>query len=91
MSTPFQTQFEIAERWRPVVEAAGMFDAAQKPANIYRLACVIMDDPVVEKRRVALIDANPEAENSLLAVVKAMTAAEKSALRQRIIAAHGKR
>jgi hypothetical protein len=90
-TTPFQTQHEIAMRWQPVVEAAGMFDAAQKPANIYRLASVILDDEVVAKRRLAKIVANPDAEDVTVAVLQEMSATEKAALKERIIAAHSKR
>jgi hypothetical protein len=80
----YEHEQEIGARWRPLVEAAGLYDRAHKPANIFMLAGAIMADEIVRQRYAA----QPGQNNrfSITEILSSFSVAEKEALRQRILA-----
>lgn len=98
-NTAFQLQLEIAQRWQPIVEAAGMFDASYAPANTYMLAAVISADPIVHRRAFAKLEAAAQGDpdyaskpqNFTFEVLQEMTRVELDALRTRILTAYQRR
>ena len=94
----YEWQASIAEKYIPVLEAAGMYDSSLNAGNVYRLASEIVRDPVVSQRVDADIKPDP-AWNELLGpnhcvmedglvvaarVLQAMTNGERDALARRI-------
>jgi hypothetical protein len=74
----YQREQEIGANWIPIVQAAGMYDPALKPANLFMLAGAIMNDPEVAQR-------HAEARKPWADVLHEMTAADKAALKERIV------
>jgi hypothetical protein len=73
----YQREQEIGGHWIPMVQAAGLYDPALKPANLFMLAGAIMNDPEVSQRHAELC--MPWTD-----VLHEMTAADKAALKERI-------
>jgi hypothetical protein len=59
------------------VQAAGLYDPALKPANLFMLAGALMNDPEVTQRQAEL-------RMPWTDVLNEMTAADKAALKERI-------
>jgi hypothetical protein len=88
-----QSQMEISARWKPLVEAAGMFSSALKPGNIFMLATEIRRDSVVQARvRSGKWDYKPMPQypamvsTDYIALLEEMSGPEKDALSARICA-----
>jgi len=81
-------EMEIALRLRPMLEAAEMFTPAYTPANVYFLAAEVRRDPVVMARAPKYQHVNPAfpalVTTDYVALLKAMTSAERTALHARI-------
>jgi hypothetical protein len=92
-------EFEIAQKWATVVEAAGMRGPGQDPACLILLGGAIIHNPVVAQRRLAkvqaLLDAgvgysdHPLAPALSVQVLNEMTPSEKAALKNAIVNARG--
>lgn len=92
-------QYEMLQKWTQFVEAAGLYNSAQHPVVHFTLAGQIMNDAVVRQRWAERVVAGDYAhdpefpgvvdEGLYLDILRNMTAAEKVALKDRIVAALG--
>jgi hypothetical protein len=88
-------EYELGQSWRPIVEAAGLYNPAQDPFTIFRLAGLIMRDEIVTVRRMAAFAKfrwSPEEQappDPTLDILLTMTAAEKASLIDRVYRAVG--
>lgn len=82
---------DVAAKYFPLVEAAGLGTADMSSFDVFILAGHLLDDPVVDARAVAM---GFEPGTSIMLatledrveIIKSMTAEEKAALRERISA-----
>ncbi len=85
-------QIEMLARWRGIVEAAGMWSPEHHAIHLYGLAGKIMRDEIVHARASKLMqahehtDEHPWATGVYEQVLTGMTAEEKVALKERIVA-----
>jgi hypothetical protein len=92
-------EFELAQKWAAVVEAAGMRGPGQDPACLILLGGAIIHNDVVAQRRLAkvqaLLDAgvgygdHPRGTATAVQVLNEMTPSEKAALKNAIVNRHG--
>jgi hypothetical protein len=90
-------EYELAQEWATIVEAAGMRSPGQDAACLILLGGAIIHNAVVTQRRLAkvqaLLDAGIPYQNHprgiALQVVREMTASEKASLKNAIANAHG--
>lgn len=80
----YELEQEIGTHWQPLVQAAGMYDPALKPANLFMLAGAIMHDREVSQR-------HAERRGAWLDVLNEMSDLEKAALKGRIVAKYGRK
>jgi hypothetical protein len=91
-------EFELAQKWATVVEAAGMRGLGQDPACLILLGGAIINNPVVLQRRLAKVQAlleagvgyqdHPRAPALSIQVLHEMTPSEKVALKNAIVNTH---
>jgi hypothetical protein len=88
-------QYEMLQKWVPMVEAAGIDTRGVDPFSVYLMAGSIMKDPEVAKRFGAkaaahskaargTADASVAPPDTAVKVLTEMTPEEKAALKQRI-------
>lgn len=94
----FEADLEMSKQWAEIVQAAGMYDPSQNPQNLLLLGGAIMNDQVVNIRRMAKLRAWVLANGYAVdppvpftvQVLKEMSPAERVALKNRIVARHVK-
>ena len=90
----FEHQCGIVSKYVPWLEAAGLYSQKLMPANVYMLATAIMNDPVVKQRQMSFASFHQNScahGTDYAALLRAMTAAERCELKERIIAHWKKR
>lgn len=84
-------QIEMLLKWRPIVEAAGLYSPEHHPTQLLLLAGAIMHDKIVGQLWLERMktfhptDDKPFAFGVYESVLSAMSLEEKAALKQRII------